>query len=217
MSRKITVKGVGSFKAKPDYVVLSLTLDTIRMNYEKAMNREAEKLELLTNALTSIGIKKDAIKTTNFNVETRYESEKDVNNNYKRVFKGFVCHHNLKVGFDFDSKFLTEALQAVASSIAHPEFTIHFTVKNPNDINEELLRSATKNALKKAEILCDAANCKLGELHSIDYNWGEIDVYSNTRYNMSDDLVMMASSKSIDIEPDDINVSDSVTFVWEIE
>ena len=216
MSRKITVKGIGSFKAKPDYVVLPLTLKTVRMNYENAMNREAEKLDLLTDAFTNVGINKDDIKTTNFNVETRYESERDANNNYKRVFKGFECQHNLKVGFDFDSKFLSDVLEVVTNCAAHPEFTIHFTVKNPNDINEELLRSATKNALKKAEILCDAANCKLGELHSIDYAWDEIEVYSNTRYNMPNDVVMMAS-KSIDIEPEDIEVNDSVTFVWGIE
>ena len=37
MTRTITVKGVGSATAKPDYVIISMTLDAQDMKYEKAM------------------------------------------------------------------------------------------------------------------------------------------------------------------------------------
>ena len=100
----------------------------------------------------------------------------------------------------------------------HPQLTIAFTVKDATAINEEMLRSATVNAKRKAEILCEASNVKMGQLLSIDYNWGELNIYSNTRYDMAEDCMpMMAMPKSIDIEPDDIDVSDTATFVWEIQ
>lgn len=57
-------------------------------------------------------------------------------------------------------------------------------------------------------------------LLSIDYNWGELNVYSNTRYDMAEDCLvapMMARCAEIDIEPDDIDISDTATFVWEIK
>ena len=78
--------------------------------------------------------------------------------------------------------------------------------------------SATENAKTKAEILCKASGNELGQLLSIDYNWGELNVTSKTRYSMGDSIrPSLAKSVTVDIEPDDINVSDTVTFTWEIK
>lgn len=70
----------------------------------------------------------------------------------------------------------------------------------------------------KTEILTKASGVTLGELVSIDYNWGELHLCSPTRYEMEADCLMKISAAptAMDIEPDDIDVSDSVTFVWEI-
>ena len=71
---------------------------------------------------------------------------------------------------------------------------------------------------KEAEILCQASGAKLGELISIDYSWGEINVYSDTGYGVERSCMMKADAclSDIDIEPDDVKVKDTVTFVWEI-
>ena len=70
---------------------------------------------------------------------------------------------------------------------------------------------------KKAEILCDASGVVLGKLLSIEYNWGELDICSDTRYSLAEDcLVAPMMANCIDIEPDDITVSDTAVFVWEI-
>ena len=70
----------------------------------------------------------------------------------------------------------------------------------------------------KTEILTKASGVTLGELVSIDYNWSELHLFSQTQYDMEDACMRMASAAptSIEIEPDDIDVSDSITFVWEI-
>lgn len=54
---------------------------------------------------------------------------------------------------------------------------------------------------------------------SIDYNWGELNVFSRTRYEIEDGIMpLMATSECSvpEIEPDDIDVRDTVTFIWEI-
>jgi hypothetical protein len=81
---------------------------------------------------------------------------------------------------------------------------------------EEILRSATINAKRKAEILCDASGAKLGDLIAIDYNWGELDIYSHTRFDCCEEALAPMKACSIDIDPDDIDVSDTATFVWEL-
>ena len=220
MAKTITVKGVGKVSASPDLVVLSMALESQNLIYEKAMDNAAQNIEQLNTALEAVGFEKNSVKTTNFNVRTDYEYKRTRNGDNERVFNGYVVKHNLKLEFDFDSKRLAKTLSVVGSCLAHPQLTISFTVKDPTAIKEEMLRLAVENAKRKAEILCDAAGKQLGELLSIDYNWGELSIYSDTRYDMEDNCLaapMMAKCAEIDIEPDDIDVSDTVTFVWEIK
>lgn len=217
MPRTITVKGVGSVSAKPDYIALTLTLESQNLNYEAAMEQAAERIEQLTNALVAAGFEKDAVKTTNFHVYTSYDNQCRPDGTYRRVFNGFVANHELKVGFDFDSHRLTQALSAIGACPAQPQLNVAFTVKDSEAITEAMLRAATANAKRNAEALCQASGVTLGELLSIDYNWGELNLISNTRYQVSNDcLAAPRMAKSIAIRPDDIALSDSAAFVWEI-
>lgn len=216
--RTITIKGVGKVSVKPDLIVVSIRLETENKEYDKTMELASEKINILNKSLQEIGFEKNAVKTTNFNVRTNYENVKTENGNYKNVFCGYVCTHNLKIEFDFDINRLSKVLSAISECLAKPEFSISFTVKDSTVISAELLKSASQNAKEKAEILCGASDVKLGELVSIDYNWGEINVYSNTNYNIERGCMLKAGacSVNIDIEPENINVNDTATFVWEI-
>lgn len=218
MARTITVKGVGKVSAKPDYVVLSMTLESKHKDYDKAMGMAADHIQHLNETLCGIGFEKGSVKTTNFNVRTDYDRVKDRNGNYQSVFNGYEVTHNLKLAFDFDMGRLSQALAAIAGCLSRPQLSVAFTVKDATAINEEMLRSATANAKRKAEILCEASGVTMGDLIAIDYNWGELDIYSHTRYDCCEDAMpMMAVGSSIDIDPDDIDVSDTATFVWEIK
>ena len=98
--------------------------------------------------------------------------------------------------------------------------SIAFTVRNPSAVSEKLLISATENARAKAEILCKASGGTLGQLLNIDYNWGELNVYSRTSYEVEDciqPLMAMSKCAAPEIEPVDIDVTDTVAFTWEIQ
>ncbi|MCD7772656.1 MAG: SIMPL domain-containing protein [Ruminococcus sp.] len=218
MLRTITVKGVGRVLAKPDYVILSMSLKSKDLNYDRAMNIASQHIQHLTDTICAIGFKKSDLKTTRFNTNTDYNNVKDHDGNYHREFAGYVISHNLKLEFDFDMNKLSQALTAISECISHPELSVRFTVKDATAINEEMLRTATANAKRKAEILCEASNVELGQLLTINYNWDELDIFSHTQFALSDDRLYEApKAKSIDIEPDDIDVSDTATFVWEIK
>ena len=220
MMRTITVRGVGNVSAKPDYISISMTIESVENDYDKAMDGAARRIENLKAAAVSVGYEKETLKTISFNVETRYENVRDRQGNYKREFAGYACVYRLKLAFDFDSKQLAKVISAIANSGANPELSIAFTVKNPAKVSEELLESAAQNARAKAEILCKATGAELGQLISIDYNWGELNIVSRTSYEMEDCLMPLAAMDKCcapEIEPDDINVSDTVAFTWEIK
>jgi len=219
MPRTITVKGMGRVTTSPDYVVISMSLMAQDNDYEETMELAAKKIEYLNASLEEIGFEKKSVKTTNFNVRTDYERVKDRSGNYKSVFNGYICSHRLKVEFDFDTKRLAQTLYAISKCLAEPELSISFTVKDPSAVNKELLKSATINAKEKAQILCEASGVELGQLLTIDYNWGELNIVSHTDYMLEEKCMAMpvGGLADIEIEPDDIDVSDTATFVWEIK
>ena len=217
MERTITVKGVGKATMKPDQVVIRLSFEAKDKIYEQAMALAAQQIADLKRAFADAGFEKDVLKTTDFDIRTDYDRIKDRNDNYISVFVGYECSHRAKVVFDWKSELLAKALGAIAASLVNPTINIDFTVKNPAAVSDMILQDATQNAKQKAQILCGAAGVKLGQLIDINYNWGEIDVYAHTKYTMGDCLAASCVPCDIDIEPDDIQAGDTVTFVWSIE
>jgi hypothetical protein len=217
MSRIITVKGMGNVSVKPNLIVITMDLKSHKYEYEETMELATKSVVELQKTIKSAGFEKKDLKTTKFNVSTHFESYRDKNNDYKNKFDGYICEQGLKLEFDFDTEVMSKVLTAIAKSPVNPRLNIRFSVKDKAAVSEELLISATDNAKKKAEVLAKASGVSLGNLFSIDYNWGELHLYSPTIYVMEDRLMAESSSLAPDIEPDDIDVSDTVTFVWEFK
>ncbi len=217
MPRTITVKGTGYVRARVDYAILTIRLVSMDIDYSKAMDDSAEQLTKLRESLAKIGFDKEDLKTARFDVSPNFEHESDEKNNYRRVFKGYNVTHELKVDMGFESVLISKTIGAIADCLANPELDIVFTIKDTDAIKEELLRIATVNAKAKAEILAHYSGVNLGKLLTIDYNWADIRFDSNTVYNMENSVMPMVSmARNIEVEPEDIEVRDNVTFVWEI-
>ena len=214
--RTITVKGIGAVSVKPDLIVLRLSMETAEYEYDAAMKAAAEKIDFLNKALEAAGFEKKSAKTADFRVRADYDRLNDGKGNYTSVFMGYKCRHELKIEFDFDTKRLAKALSEISKCIAKPEISIDFTVKDSSAVSGELLKAAVKNAREKAEILCAASGAKLGELLSIDYNWGELHLYSATDYDVEGKCMMLGAADDMDIEPAEIKARDTATFAWEI-
>ena len=217
MNRLITVRGTGNLSVKPDLIIITMKLESQQYDYEKTMELAAISLQTLQEAIQLAGFDKKDLKTTSFNITTHYKSYRDKDNNYQSVFDGFICEQGLKLEFDYNTDTLSKVLTSIAKAPSEPNVKIQFSVKNKAAVSEELLINATENAKQKAEILARASEVKLGDIISIDYNWGELHLYSSTKFNMDDESMVLSDSFAPEIEPDDINVSDSVTFVWEIK
>lgn len=216
--KTITVKGIGKVFSKPDTVEISLGLESVDLSYEKAMSAASKKIDGLTKNLKKIGFDKNDIKTVNFDVRTKYDHVRSEDGEYKSVFSGYLVNHGLKISFDFDSLYLSKVITAVSKSAADPHLSVSFTVKDAESVKDEMLCSATENARRKAEVLCKSSDVSLGELVSVNYSWGEINVYSPTTYGIAEDSMnSVRECKSLSFVPEDIESSDSVTFVWEIK
>jgi len=214
-NRELVVKGIGKAAASPDLIVLAMNIETTEPEYEKAMQRGASVLDALRAAVVSAGHDGKDLKTASFNINATYESYK-VKETWKQRFVGYTCSHGLKLEFDLDMPKLGVTLGAIAGCDASPNFKIKFGVKDPSAVSEQLLESAVENAKWKATVLAKAAGVKLGAIQRIDYNWSDIHLHSDTDF-MLREAAPRYMALDIDIEPEDINVSDTATVVWAIE
>ena len=219
--RTIRVTGKGQIKVKPDMTRITMTLEGRYKEYGETLQKSSQDTELLKDLLCDFGFERSDLKTLNFGVDTEYESYKDRDGSYKQRFVGYRFHHVMKVEFPSDNVLLGKLLYALANYTVKPEFRISYTVKDPESTKNALLGKAVTDAKEKAVVLTAAGGVTLKEIQSIDYSWGEIDF----EYRPMDGAVlaerclaapMAAKSYDLDIEPDDIEVSDTVTVVWEI-
>ena len=138
--------------------------------------------------------------------------------------KSFLCGIQaafITLEFAADNKRLGQVLYALAHSSLRPEFSIEYTVADVEKCKNELLHKAIEDSIQKAQVLTTAANVKLGEIQAIDYSWGEIDFVTKPLNEMrlmecTECEMSAPGAYDIDIEADDINVTDTATVIWEI-
>lgn len=219
--RTIRVTGKGEIRIKPDLTRITVTLEDVNTAYDKALQESAEETDRLKKILSGFGFERSDLKTLQFNVETEYESVKE-HGAYKQRFIGYKYRHIMKVEFPSDNDRLGKILFALSNSSIDPEFRISYTVSDPEAAKNTLLAKAMADAKEKAAVLSQAAGVTLKEIQSIDYSWGTIDFEVSPLNRLSACSVPFspAAGKAcfdLDIEPDDISTSDSVTVIWEIE
>jgi len=212
--RLITVKGIGTLKIPVDFIEVEFELRELNKDYEQGYSIFENSIYDLQKIITSLGFDKENLKTSEVDVKPEYDSIKK-NGNYVQIFKGYIFDCELKLRFDLDSKKLAELLKAVSKSKAKPRIDIEFTVKDKEAVKKSLLAASAKDAREKADILCNAMGVKLGNLLTINYNWEEVRIYSPTRLSQHQELCCCGAAP-IDFTPDDIDVTDDASFVWEI-
>ena len=208
----IKIKGVGRIKRAPDTIVLSLDIEEKDACYSDAVEGAAKQLRIMQGNLAAVGFKKQDLKTNDFTINPDYEDFRDENGNYTRHFLGYKVNQELSLSFPLDMEMLSKVMSVLAMCVVNPEVHIGFTISDEDGIKKELLKSATQDAIEKANILCEASNVKLGRLLSIDYSWKELCFESTEKYE-----VFEAHSAEFDMQPDDIKISDTVEFIWELK
>ncbi len=218
MNEIITVTGKGKLRIPPDLIRVNLSLETIRETYEDTMEASAQALGMIRDVLGQEGFSREDIKTKRFYVDLEYDSykERDV---WKKRFAGYKCQHDLKLEFMADGKKLSRILALIAICPVCLEFNIQYTVSDMEQAKNKLLEKAVADSRTKAEILTRASGVKLGNIHAINYSWGEITLYSEPVSYSRESLCersLCSMEESLDIEPEDLELTDIVTLVWEI-
>ena len=71
--RTIRVRCSAAVSGAPDWVIISFSISSRNLDYGKSMEQLAQQTESLRGELSSVGLEKDNLKTTQFSVDTDFE------------------------------------------------------------------------------------------------------------------------------------------------
>ena len=215
MERVITVEATGYAEVKPDLTIVTLGLKTLLPIYEESIKLAAKRYESIVEAITRCGLTAEDVKTSHYDIHAKYHS-KEYRGENKDVFDGWQCSQDLKVEFPLNMDLLGKILTGICKSGVECKMQVKFAVEKSEEVQSVLLESAAKNAMRKAEILCNSAGGKLGQLIKIDYDWDNEDNYRIGTCCEGDSGPAM-DWMSLEITPENIKAESTITFVWAIE
>jgi len=222
MERESTIRvtGRGLLRLKPDITRITIVLRGCYKEYSETLQRSSADTESLAGVLAAHGFAREDIKTISFHVQTRTENYQAKDKSWKERFVGYEFVHVVKVDFPSDSDRLGRILYALAHAELQPELRLSYTVKDPEASKNALLGKAVEDARSKARMLTSTSGVKLGRILRIDYSMAEPDF----EFRPMNGAVMFSKACDesadgayrLDIQPDDIEVTDVVTVVWAI-
>jgi len=199
MERTIKVTGKGRLKVRPDTIRIIITLNA---------------------ALSALGFESSDIRTLSFSINPVQEGYQTEDGAWRSRLLGFEYIHSMKIEFPIDADRLGQVMYVLAHITGTPDFRIEYTLADPESAKSELLERAVADSRRKAQILAEAAGVALGELVNIDYSWGEVEFVTRPlrleTKMMADGSNQAAGSYDINIASDDIDVSETVTLIWNI-
>ncbi len=224
MARTITVKGRAFVKSPADMTVVRASVDGIAPTFSKALEAVSESTTLFKDAAEDAGIKRDTLKTSNFSVSQHFKEkkvgvDKDGRAVYKKFADGFSYHQDFRFEFPNDNGLLTKLVNNILDNGIAPRINLDFVNSDPETAKNEALRRATENAMKEARMIVEAAGARLGHLLEVkrggSYDYDDDDDYRYRRRSSIECCDNICAK--IDIDPEDVSTSDSVTLTWEIE
>ena len=216
--RTIHIMGIGHAAQSPDTVVLSLSLTARNKEYSAALTIGSQQVEMLRESIVEAGFKAKDLKTVNFDVRTIYEDEEyreGGSKRYRQQFVGFECQHDLQMTFDLKNSKLNAVVDKIAACLSEPKISVAFTLKDTDAFVAKLLKSAARDAKNKARTLCTAAGVKLGNLISVDYSHDDI-ARQEVRFD-NQAVLGCSTDTAFNFQPDEVQASGTVDFIWEIE
>lgn len=218
--RQLTVTGKGTLKVSPDWTRISFSMEGLEKEYDNAVQSSNIATKEVKTVLATLGFEAKDVKTLSFKVQKEEEAYKDLRGNWKSRFVGYKYRHNMKIEFPNDNTLLGKILYQISHLKGiDSDFQISYFIRDMESAKNSLLANAVQDARNKANILAQAAGVELKEILSINYSWQnvELDLAIQPFGAIQENLQFSQDAYDVDIEPDDIDIEDTVTLIWKME
>ncbi len=209
---QISVSASASRTISPTYALLSLGISTSAADVGQAKVENDRVMSAVVSRLQALGVTKNNIKTSYFNVNPQYDYS--ANNGGANKVKGYTVTNRVTVRInDLNnvSKIIDGTVNAGATSVDSLQFNADITP----DLTDQLITEAVKSGRHQADVVAAAAGEQVGKLKSANVTTNS--TYSNDVSPRLYKVNAVALSSSTPIEKGDITVTQNVDLVFTIQ
>ncbi len=201
----VTAGGTGRAAAVPDMAEMYFGSTVVAEDAKTALGQTSETAETITAAVKDAGVAAEDIQTANVSIWPEQSGD-----GTRITVTGYRASVQVRVKIrDIESigQVIGAASEAGANEVGGPTFTL----SDDADVRNETIGLAIEDARVRAKVMAEAANKGLGEIISIsEANVTIPPIY----YDMS---VRADAGAGVPIEPGQLDISTSVTVVFELK
>ena len=209
---QISVSASASRTISPTYALLSLGISTSAADVGQAKVENDRVMSAVVSRLQALGVTKNNIKTSYFNVNPQYDYS--ANNGGANKVKGYTVTNRVTVRInDLNnvSKIIDGTVNAGATSVDSLQFNADITP----DLTDQLITEAVKSGRHQADVVAAAAGEQVGKLKSANVTTNS--TYSNDVSPRLYKVNAVALGSSTPIEKGDITITQNVDLVFTIQ
>ncbi|WP_439182079.1 SIMPL domain-containing protein [Carboxylicivirga taeanensis] len=215
-NQRLKVEGQAIIYEVPEEIIVSLDLTVKDSLYHECFSKAVETMETLKNTFKKNGIDTELIKAKGISVNEAYEWK-----NNQRSKTGYVANIALEVKGIFNQKFsdaLLKSLNRKDLNINY-RFAFGFSEEQKEELREEAIALAVKDAQQKAQAIAKAAGIQLASIANINYG-------ADTPFYRPMNLVMEEESSTpaikaradnfsgVDLNPKEQLIQKSISIEW---
>ncbi len=162
----VTVRGLAERQVAPDTAYVTVGVVSQSSQVETARAENARTIDKMVKALSSYGISGQAIKTSSFNLYPNYADQGDT-----RRVNGYTIENALTVEVK-DLNKIGDIIDSLFAAGANRLDGVRFAASNYAALQDELLKEAVADGLRKANIVAKSAGRNVGLLINATVNSG---------------------------------------------
>lgn len=204
----IVVTGEGRAFAKPDIGEVTVSVLSQASTVALAQKDNVEKMNAVVKAMKDLGIKEEDLKTTNYQVNPRYQYSAG-----RSTIIGYEVRQSLQVKIRELDK-APQVIEKATSSGANEVGSLNFTIDDQDKVKNEAREEAINKAKAKAQNLVVSLGVSLGKIVSFSENYGATPypVY----YESAKTLGMGGGGAAPDIQTGQNEINAGVSITYEI-
>jgi uncharacterized protein YggE len=157
----IKVTGVANISIQSNQSKISASVITKSLSADEAINDNGTLMQIIIDALNSVGIANNNIQTSGFSFSPLYKWV-----DHQNVLDGYSVSNRIQITIGNENT-IGPIIDLLVSAGVTQIDNVRFTSENIQAINAQALAAATNDARNKAVILAKAAKVALGEAVSI--------------------------------------------------
>ena len=216
MERTITINGTGVAYTAPDWVELTLTIQSKNTDYDTMLKNAASRYDQLCEAVRALGFPVEQLKTDSYNFYTSQKTNSDNDSSFGETYTEYSCSHKLCLSFPLDQDRLASVLNGISACPAHPSVSVELSLQDPAPVKAQALRNAAEQARSKAKLLAEISGLQLGELVSIQSDEMDFDYSSHTLAEPQGEFCDLLACLHNSLNPSELSLTQNVVFVWEL-